>query len=245
MTLTIETRGPVTHIQLNRPRLHNMLNRCMLEELAQTLQDLDARVIILSGAGPSFCAGADAAELRRAAVHDIHSILRAGRRAYQALLASDAITIAVVHGQATGAGLALAAGCDLRIAHPQATFSLPELTHGLSFSWAGAMPRLLDEIGPGPLRRIAFLSETVTAERAAAIGLVHEIDSEPHRLADQWATGCANFHPHSVALTKRQLRSYTRTWGNPGVFDEDLLAAGIHKARQAATGLFAQSPRPQ
>ncbi|NLU70708.1 enoyl-CoA hydratase/isomerase family protein [Streptomyces sp. HNM0574] len=242
MTLATEVDGGIAHLRLDRPQLHNVLDRRTLDELTEALHGLDARVIVLSGSGPGFCAGVDLGELRRAEDSGVRGILLAGRRAYQALLGTDAVTVAVVHGRATGAGVALAAGCDLRIAHPDATFSLPELSHGMGLSWGGAMPRLLDEVGPAALRRIALLGERVTADEAARIGLVHEVSDDPGELAEQWAARCLSHHAGAVGPAKRQLRSHTRTGSGPAEFDEDLLAAGFLETRRSGTGLFARPP---
>ncbi|MDX2393603.1 enoyl-CoA hydratase/isomerase family protein [Streptomyces sp. DK15] len=240
MTITVacDTSAARAHIQLNRPRLGNMLDHQMLTALTQALEQLDSRVLLLSGAGESFCNGADIMEMRRLDPTGLRRVLRAGRRAYQALLDTDAVTIAVLHGNVTGAGLALAAACDLRIAAPQTRFLLPELDHGVTFSWGGALPRIIAELGAPALRRLALLAEPFTAEHARGIGLVHEITDTPAILADAWATRCARHHPDALTLAKRQLRGNTSSCGDPREFDEDLLIASINSARQAETGPF-------
>src|SRR5215470_2117071 len=130
-TLAVEIDGPVGRVVLNRPERLNAMNPTMLRELAEAAgwfdSQPDARVVIVSGAGRAFSAGADLKEAStqqaKSSWRAYREAARAGSRMIDAIDAMKAITIASVHGYAIGGAVLLMAACDLRIAAEDAVFS--------------------------------------------------------------------------------------------------------------------------
>ena len=191
MRCPIELRreDPVARVVLNRPQVHNALDEAMIARLTDTLVELEAdpqvRVVILEGAGRSFCAGADLAWMKRASRYD-EARNREDARSLELMLRTldelEKPTVALVHGAAIGGGLGLAAACDLTLAAPGATFGLSEVRLGLV---PGVIaPFVMRAIGGRQLRRYALTAERFDAETARALGLVHEIVS-PERLDER------------------------------------------------------------
>jgi enoyl-CoA hydratase/carnithine racemase len=123
--------GEVTVVTLNRPDALNALDTALLEGLEAAFTGLDARAVVLTGAGRAFCAGADLMErneMDRDAWRDHHSVLR---RAFQVVRESAAPTIAAVEGYAVAGGFELALSCDLIVAASDVVFGLPEVTRGI------------------------------------------------------------------------------------------------------------------
>jgi enoyl-CoA hydratase len=126
----VET-GDVAVVTLNRPETLNALDTATLEELERAFKALDARAVVVTGAGTAFCSGADLKE--RADMSDDawrahHAVLR---RAFQAVRESPAPTIAAIEGFAVAGGFELALACDLIVAASDAVFGLPEVTRGI------------------------------------------------------------------------------------------------------------------
>jgi enoyl-CoA hydratase/carnithine racemase len=240
-TLEAERAGPVLHVWLARPARRNALNGAALEELEalclRLQTDFAARVVVLGGRGPSFCAGADrddppgSRRMRRSegvSERERRHVAQLGRRACAAIAALEAVTIARLHGHVLGGGLALALACDLRVAAEGARLALPEVDLGVPLTW-GATPRLIHEIGAARARELLLLGDAVGAERAERIGLVHRVvpesglDGAVRELAERIAA-----KPEiAVHLTKTQLRAYAHraALGDVSEADADWLLA--------------------
>src|SRR5262252_3824990 len=136
--LQIETRNGVALVTLDRPEVHNAFDETLIVELTRALRsvgaDASVRAVVLLGAGPSFCAGADLNWMRRMAGFSRAQNL-ADARTLSTMLATLATlekpTIARVHGAAFGGGVGLVACCDIAVAAQDATFSLSEARLGL------------------------------------------------------------------------------------------------------------------
>ncbi|MCC7007693.1 MAG: enoyl-CoA hydratase/isomerase family protein [Acidobacteria bacterium] len=172
--------GPVTTVTLNRPDVRNALSDVMIAELADVAGRLAAepgiRVVVLRGAGPAFSAGADLRWMARQADATREENLADARRAARMFHALDALPMPVVgriHGPALGGGAGLAAICDVVVATPAAVFGFPEVTVGLLPALIA--PYVIRKIGVSGARAVFLTGERLTAERAAALGLVHEI----------------------------------------------------------------------
>lgn len=160
----------VIELRLERPDRHNAVDTALLDRLRQELvaigDDRDAKVVVLTGAGPSFCAGADLAEFagRLADPADMLARVRLVIRCIRGLLELEPVTIAAVHGAAVGAGWGLALGCDLCWAAEGTRFSLPEVAKGYR------VPRVL-------VRRLAQVVGPVRAAEIVLGGDVHDVDA--------------------------------------------------------------------
>jgi len=173
----VEREGPVARIFLNRPEKANALNSAALRELASGLESLapdeSLRVVVLAGRGKTFCGGADTQELKSlnaatagAFVEKIHNVC-------QAIRDLPVPVVARLHGAVIGAGLEIAAACDLRVAAEGTKFAMPEVRLGIpSVVEAALLPRLM---GSGRAAWLVLTGEAIDARRALEWGLIEEI----------------------------------------------------------------------
>lgn len=178
--LAVEVHDRVAVVALCRPDVHNAFNDALIAELSHALRALDAdpavRVVVLTGQGRSFCAGADLEWMQRMAAYgQAENLADAG--ALAGMLATLARmgkpTIARVHGAAFGGGVGLVACCDIAIAAEEATFALSEVRLGLVPATIG--PYVIEAIGAREARRYFLTAERFDAAEAHRIGLVHEV----------------------------------------------------------------------
>jgi len=179
-TLQLETRNAVALITLNRPEVHNAFDETSIAELTRALRaterDPGVRAVVLLGAGPSFCAGADLNWMRKMAGFSRAQNL-ADARALSTMLSTLARlnkpTMARVHGAAFGGGAGLVACCDIAVAAHDATFAFSEARLGLVPATIG--PYVIEAIGGRAARRFFLTAERFTAAEAYRLGLVHEL----------------------------------------------------------------------
>lgn len=205
--------GPHLVLTLNRPDKRNALSGELVVELTRRVEAESAaaapRIIMLTGAGPAFSAGADLALLKSLATRSAEENLEDSRtlvRLFTALINHPAPVIAAVHGPALAGGCGLTTACDLVIAAPAASFGYPEVKIG--FVAAIVMPLLVRGIGERRARELLLTGRTLDAAAALAIGLVHEVAPAEQLLARARALA-DELHknsPTALALTKRELR---------------------------------------
>ena len=179
-TLELESAGPVAWVWMNRPAVHNALNESMIDELAETFlklgEDPAVRVIVLSGRGKSFSAGADIDYMKRQGAEPLTENLANARgvaEMFRIIATCPRPTIARVHGAAMGGGLGLIAACDIAIASTAAIFATSEVKLGLIP--ATISPYVVRAIGPRQASRLFATGERIDAAHAQRIGLVHEV----------------------------------------------------------------------
>lgn len=210
--LAIEAAGAVDIVTLDRPAQLNAMTADMIDGLTRYFRGAvdrpETRVILLRGEGRAFCAGIDLAREMEGAVQgtipgmyrvqeSLSDLVIAMRRCPQPI-------IALVHGAAAGGGFALALASDVRIATPAARFIPSFVKIGLSAGDCGLsyfLPRL---VGRAHASQIMLAGQTVSAERALAIGLVTELVEE-ERLADAGralADEMLNASPMGLRMTK-------------------------------------------
>ena len=201
-------------IILNRPEKRNALTRAMLGELSQALGDLhmqrSVRAVILTGAGPAFCAGMDLQEmLDTSREENATQLWQEDAELYRGVLEAmwrfPKPLIAAVNGPAVAGGAGLILGCDLVIASRDGRFGLPEPLRGIV---AGMVAPLLSlRIGGGQAARLLLSAATIDAVEAHRIGLFHEL-VEPDHLwprSAEMAAQCARGAAEALQLTKRLL----------------------------------------
>jgi methylglutaconyl-CoA hydratase len=204
-----DRRGIAT-VTLNRPAVNNAYNGEVLEALIDGCERLAAdegvRVVVIRGNGRHFQAGADLAWLDEIGRMDGAANLEASRRTALAMHRLNAMpmpTVALVHGACIGGGTGIAASCDVVVASRDATFAISEARWGMIASII--FPQLNAAIGVRNVRRYALSCERFDADRARAIGLVHEI-CEPGRLDEAAAPiieGFLTAAPEAVRESKR------------------------------------------
>jgi methylglutaconyl-CoA hydratase len=172
--------GPVEHLVLNRPEVRNAFNEELIAELtawtANAAQDRDLRAVVLSGAGPVFCAGADLEWMSKQAASSKEDNMRdadAAAAMFSGLNDLPVPVIACIQGAALGGGAGLAAVADIVVAEAEATFGFTEVKLGLLP--AIIAPYVLAKIGQSACRELFLTGRRFTAERAREIGLVHSV----------------------------------------------------------------------
>jgi methylglutaconyl-CoA hydratase len=175
--LRIARDGDVLHVTLARPETRNAFDAALISELAEAFVDVGtARAVVLSGDGPSFCAGADVEWMRASIDLDLEANIAdavALRRMFEAVDACPAPVVALVHGHALGGGIGLVACSDIAIAHPRTVFAFSEVKLGIIP--AVISPFALRKIGESAARRYFVTGERFDATAALRIGLVHEV----------------------------------------------------------------------
>lgn len=196
LLFTIEDR--ICKVTLNRPDLHNAMNRPLLDELRTAFEAVaqmergQVRAVVLSGAGKSFCAGADInwmrASLDYSEEENVADAL-ALARTFESIDKCPVPVIARIHGAALGGGVGLAAVADIVVAADNAKFAFSEAKLGIAP--AVISPYVLAKIGRSHARALFFTAERFGAERALKIGLVHVVvapdalDGEVNRLVSE------------------------------------------------------------
>jgi enoyl-CoA hydratase/carnithine racemase len=208
--------GPVHRLALNRPERRNALTPDLAAAIAQELDLIEERgtahVVVLTGAGGHFCAGLDLHWLRSLGGVPPASQLQRGLGAFQsavlAIVRCQLPVIAEIRGSAAGFGLDLALACDMRFAGSGATLTSAFSRMGLVPDGGSTftLPRL---VGLGHALRFLMTGETVTAERACALGLVDEVkaDGELEAAVTSAAKAIAAAAPASVRAVKRLVRA--------------------------------------
>jgi enoyl-CoA hydratase/carnithine racemase len=202
--------GIVT-LTLNRPRVKNAIAQPMWEELRRIFQqvaDAEAdRVLVVTGAGGAFCAGAELGPEVMAGGHPLTGMQPVNAAAL-ALHQVSKPCIAKVGGDAVGAGMNLALGCDLVVAGESARFSQIFVRRALSVDFGGTwlLPRL---VGMHRAKELALLGEILSAREAERMGLVNRVvpDDELDGFVDEWARRLAAGPPLALQLSKRMLAS--------------------------------------
>ena len=208
-TIKIEKlEGGITKLVLNRPDRLNSINLEMLEELDKAItmlwNDSETRVIVITGAGRAFSAGADLTTLITHSF-DFLEHNRKGERIFRRLSEIPKPVIAAINGYALGGGLEIAMSCDIRLAKKSAILGLPEVTLGLIPGWGGTQ-RMVKLIGISRAMQLALTGERIPAEVAEKYGLVNKVfddekfEEEVIKYAREIAERCA---PISMALIKR------------------------------------------
>jgi enoyl-CoA hydratase/carnithine racemase len=241
-TIRAQIQGPLGRLTLNRPGRLNAMNGAMLQELVEAARFFDAdrevRVVIVSGAGRAFCAGADlkdspALEAVPASGKSWlyrREVAQYGRRMAEAIEQMRATTIVRLHGHIVGGGVVLASACDLRIAADGASFSIPEIALGIPLAW-GAIGRLVAQIGPTMTKELVMTCRPFGADEAKAIGFVNRV-VPPERLdqcVEELAAEIVAMPSVPVAITKEHVNAVSRAMsaGLTSFADGDALLAAI------------------
>jgi methylglutaconyl-CoA hydratase len=175
--LSVEKKGGVARVTLDRPEVRNAFDEVVIEKLAHVFHEIAAdteiRVVVLAGNGPAFCAGADLNWMKRMAGYGHDENLADARALAEMLAALERLpqpTIARVHGPAFAGGTGLVAACDIAIGTPQAKFCFSEAKLGLSP--ATISPYVLRAIGERAAHRYFLSAEVFDAEEALRIGML-------------------------------------------------------------------------
>jgi len=207
--LSIERRGPVEYVTLNRPDVRNAFNEHVIAELTAWARGAHAdpalRVVVFTGAGKVFSAGADAAWMAKMAGYSHEDNLRdatAGAEMFLAINTVPAIVIGRIHGAALGGGSGLAAVCDIVVAESSAVFGFTETKLGILPAMIS--PYVIQKIGVSAARELFLTGARFNATRAKEIGLVHAV-VPPDQLdatVRQYVSEALSASPTAVARAK-------------------------------------------
>lgn len=184
--LLLDVADRVATVTINRPDKLNALNAQVLRELSAMLDELTSRadvgVIVLTGAGRAFVAGADISGLADAEPGTLEKFARTGQALFRRLEQSAKPVIAAVNGFALGGGFELALACHVRVASTQAKFGFPEVKLGLMPGYGGTqrLPRL---VGRGRALQLILTAEAIDAAEAHRVGVANAV-VEPSGLAE-------------------------------------------------------------
>lgn len=185
--LIIEKQGRICIVKINNPEALNALNTAILTELGQAFDEIagdkETDVVVLTGEGRSFVAGADIAEMSVMKAEEGKRFGRLGAQVFRKIELSEKPVIAAVNGFALGGGCELAMACDIRIASSKAKFGQPEVGLGITpgFSGTQRLPRL---VGLGKAKELIYTAAVIHADEACRIGLVNKV-VEPEELMNE------------------------------------------------------------
>lgn len=211
--LNVARDGAVVTITINRPDRKNAMNQAMWREMANLYTDLardeDARVVVLTGSGKDFCAGADISEFDK--VRKDAASARAyeaeNSRTFAAIRNCPLPTIAAIRGICFGGGFGLAASCDIRIADTSALFSVPAARLGLAYP-ADAMADIVNALGPQLTKYLVYSAARLDAQKALSARFLMELvaddlDAHVQNLAAEMAANA----PLTIRATKASIRA--------------------------------------
>ena len=238
--LSIDRRGAVEYLSLNRPEVRNAFNEEVIAELTAWAErargDRGLRVVVIAGAGKTFSAGADVTWMARTVNYTEEENLRDAAAASRMFGAIDALPVPVigrVHGAALGGGAGLAAVCDVVIAEEQAVFGFTEVKLGILP--AVISPFSLAKIGRSAARELFLTGARFSAARAREIGLVHAV--VPAGELDATVDACVNEFlsaaPEAIAAAKKLIAD---VWEQPPADATPLTARAIAARRVSREG---------
>ncbi len=254
-TLSLRFSGALAGLALNRAAQRNAMSTELMQEMITCAGELAARddidVVIVTGAGQCFSAGADLKDPQRWANDAVTLTQRRaaaalGLRMARAWEDLPQITIAAIEGYAIGGGLALAVALDWRVAARNAFVSLPEIALGIPLTW-GTMPRLVNLVGPARAKRLAILCERVAAPEALRMGLIDELCAPGKALAAARALAARvlAMPRHAVRMSKEACNAYANRGAPAASFmahDQLLLAAASPESRAAREAFLQRRP---
>ena len=194
----------VARVTIDNAAKRNALDAEILEGLVRELPGLDARCVILTGAGDAFSAGYDIGNLTPERLADV--LIHPFEAAMAAVDAVPVPVIAALGGHAFGGGLELALGCDLRVCAPGAKLGMPPARLGVVYSHTG-LRRFVDAIGTARTRELFFTARPVGADEALSWGLVNEVTDEVEARSVDLAHSVAELAPMAQRGNKRVLQA--------------------------------------
>ncbi|MGB2698627.1 MAG: enoyl-CoA hydratase/isomerase family protein [Candidatus Zixiibacteriota bacterium] len=213
-TITYTKENLVAKVTLNRPEIHNAFNEIMIQELIDAFKDIaedkEVRVVVLTGNGKSFCAGADLNWMKKVVDFSYEENLKESlelAELFYLIYSLPKPTIAQVNGAAIGGGAGLVAVCDIVIASEKAKFSLSEVKLGLVP--ACISPYEVRRIGEKNCRELFLTGERIDAKKALDFGLVNQVvlHDELDRVVNELVKQLSNSGPNALAMCKTLLQN--------------------------------------
>lgn len=212
--LTVTVEDGIATVTIDRPERKNAMNQAMWRRMTALFTGFaaapDVRVVVLRGAGGDFCAGADIGEFDtvRGSADSARAYEADNSASFAAIRDCPVPTIAAIRGVCFGGGFGMAAACDLRLAEPDATFSVPAARLGLAYP-VDAMADIVHALGPQMAKYLAYSAARIDAAAALHAGFLMEVtkggglDSRVRELARTIAANA----PLSVRASKASIRA--------------------------------------
>ena len=246
--------GPVATVALARPEARNALNAALVGELTRCCEELaredDVRVVVLSGEGPAFCAGADIGYMRDTTEFSYEQNLEDARRLAAMFRAVDGLpkpVVAKVRGAAIGGGAGLAAAADVAMAGDRTRFAFSEVRLGIAP--ATIAPVVVRKIGFSQARRLFLTGERFDAGQAREIGLVHQVVAEEDldEAVEETVGHLLQGGPAAQAAIKELLRQVeaTEPMEALGIMTQLIAELRIGEEGQEGLGAFLEQREPR
>jgi enoyl-CoA hydratase/carnithine racemase len=240
-TLQYECADGIATVRFNRPTKLNAINPEMIDDLRKLVTNLradpGARVVIFTGNGRAFCAGADIAALARVGGPvDFMSFIEGIQLTFNAIEDLDRPTIAAINGIAYGGGCEISLCCDFRVIAADTGIGVPEIKIGL-LPGAGGTQRLPKMLPAAVAKQMIYTGDPLTAQQALQHGLVNEIApaGEALEVAMQWARKLLKLPPVGIRCAKLLV----------DIAQNGSLKTGIEAERQAMGLLYATEDRKE
>ncbi|TGL63783.1 enoyl-CoA hydratase-related protein [Leptospira sarikeiensis] len=243
--IQIQKEGKLAILEINRPSALNALNESVLKELTAAFHSLEkdetTRVVIITGQGKAFVAGADIANMKDLDVSGAEEFATLGQGTFDRIQKSKLISIAAVNGFALGGGLELALACDIRIGSEKAKLGLPEVSLGLIPGFGGTQ-RLSRLIGYGRAAELIFTGDMIGAEEAYRIGLLNKLVKDGDDLisvAKTIAESILKRGPIAVATAKNTILNGLDTQFAKGIELEKKEFSNLFYGKESKEGMTA------
>ncbi|EET84391.1 Enoyl-CoA hydratase/isomerase, partial [Clostridium carboxidivorans P7] len=176
--IKVEKENHISILTISRPKALNALNAELLNEINECIDEVkndeSTYVLIITGEGKSFVAGADIAEMKDKTPEQARKFAELGLAIFRKIELMEKPVIAAINGFALGGGCELSMSCDIRIASQKAKFGQPEVGLGIIPGFAGTQ-RLSRLVGPGKAKELIYTADMIKAEEAEKIGLVNKV----------------------------------------------------------------------
>lgn len=243
--INVTKEGQIAILTIQRPSALNALNREVLTQIGNEVDSLekdnDIRVLIVTGEGKAFVAGADIAEMKDLNVAQGQEFSALGNRVFQKLHKSRIVSIAAINGFSLGGGMELALACDIRVGSEKAKLGLPEVSLGLVPGFGGTQ-RLARLIGYGRAIELVTTGEMIGAEEGYRIGILNKLVKEGEDLLGFCKTIAGSIlkkGPQAIALVKKTVQEGLDVPLQAGISIEEKAFGSCFDGGQSKEGMTA------
>jgi methylglutaconyl-CoA hydratase len=236
----------IATVTLNRPEKHNAFDEEMLSNITQIFEDLgsrdEIRIIVLTGTGPSFCAGADLEWMRRVATFDRdQNLVDAERLAtmFYTIYHCPKPVVAKVNGNVMGGGAGMVASCDIAIAARDSMFAFPEVKLGIIP--AVISPYVIEKIGIAKTKELFITGEKFDAQKAYEIGLVSQlvVKEELDAAVEKKVKFIMSSGPNATSRCKELVRGVSKLGKKEAIRYTAVLIADLRATPEGKEGMEA------
>lgn len=243
-TIMIEVKGAICTLTINRPEALNALSSLVLSELSMVLDKIAStpsiRVLVITGAGRSFVAGADISEMSSFTPEEALNFGRIGSAVFRKIELLPIPVIAAINGFALGGGCELALACDIRYASEKAKFGQPEVGLGITpgFSGTQRLPRL---VGQGVASELIFTARVIRGNEAFGIGLVNKVVPDEELMPSVYALAeeIATKSSFAISASKQAIQRGLQADIDTGISIENYLFSHCFSSDQQKEGMTA------